>query len=201
MFFSSPTSNITPALTSTAMSRSDSRDSTTSYTSAFSYPQNAYSSLAMSTSPSWRTTSHPLARTDSSSTTQSSTYSVLTRRDSTSTWLPSPFKSCIHATPEEPSSYLSDDDLLFLCNNDENPLPVESIPNLEPAKKELTTEEQIAMLRELQSHESLHREERRKVVRFAAEGHGSQHKSRRPSTLRRRSTAAKRGVSSLNGPQ
>ncbi|EXJ94305.1 hypothetical protein A1O1_02699 [Capronia coronata CBS 617.96] len=208
MFFTSPASNITPAMTSVAMSRSDSRDSTSStksYKSTPGAPSSAYAAL-MSASPtsSWPT-SHGLTRSDSNAssiTFQSQASSLAMRRDSSnSTWLPSPYRSCMSSFGSEPNSYLSDDDLL--CLPETLGLPVETIPALAPAK-ELTTEEQIAYLRELQEREDAHRQAardadaRRKVVRFAGPNEvASSGKSRRPSTIRRRQTGLRR----LNGPQ
>jgi len=111
----------------------------------------------------------------------------------------------------EPNSYLSDDDLL--CPAESLSLPVETIPALAP-KKELTTEEQIAFLRELQEKEAASNhhqataqyvreaEARRKVVRFASHTDAScGSKPRRASTVKRRQTSVRRGLSSLNGPQ
>ena len=109
----------------------------------------------------------------------------------------------------EPSSYLSDDDLL--CPPDALGLPIETIPSL-TSKKELTTEEQIAFLREQQEKEAANQayhapahyvrdEARRKVVRFAGHNDASSSKSRRPSTVKRRQTSARKGLSCLNGPQ
>jgi hypothetical protein len=110
----------------------------------------------------------------------------------------------------EPSSYLSDDDLL--CSADDLNLPVEIIPALTP-KKELTTEEQIAFMRELQDKESAFHpqpapaqcvrdgDSKRRVVRFASHDASSSSKSRRPSTIKRRQTASRRNTSQLNGPQ
>lgn len=102
----------------------------------------------------------------------------------------------------EPSSYLSDDDLLYInCTGNSHALPIESIPNPErPVRKEMTTEEHIAMLREQQEREQ-HMESRRsshyqpKQVRFATE----QRKPRRPS-MQRRSTQVRHGLRQLNGP-
>ncbi|EXJ84604.1 hypothetical protein A1O3_05274 [Capronia epimyces CBS 606.96] len=216
MFFTSPASNITPALTSVAMSRSDSRDSTassTSYRYTSCAPSIAYAALmgASPTSSSSWPTSHALTRSESnasSTTSHSQASSLAMRRDSsTSTWLPSPYRSCMSSFGSEPNSYLSDDDLL--CLPEDLSLPVETIPALAP-KKELTTEEQIAFLRELQEREDALRraaghgqqardaDARRKVVRFA--GHhdvASSGKSRRPSSLKRRQSGLRR----LNGPQ
>ncbi|OQV05044.1 hypothetical protein CLAIMM_09842 [Cladophialophora immunda] len=153
MFFSSPTSNITPAMTSVAMSRSDSRDSTSSNTYSYA-PTSAYTALVCASPTSAWPTSQALARTDSNasnSTSSSQTQSIAMRRDSSnSTWMPSPYRSCMSSFGAEPSSYLSDDDLL--CSAEDLSLPVETIPALAP-KKELTTEEQIAFLRELQEKE------------------------------------------------
>jgi len=205
MFFSSPTSTITPAMTSVAMSRSDSRDSTGSNT-CYNYtscaPNSAYSALvSASPSSSWPI-SHTLMRSDSdASTATSQPSSVAMRRDSSnSSWMPSPYRSCMSSFGAEPSSYLSDDDLLFTTES----LPVESIPTVAP-KKELTTEEQIAFLRDLQEKEAAHHQQhsesssKRKVVRFA--GPGGDDKQRRPSTLKRRQTNVRRGLNSLNEPQ
>ena len=166
MYFSSPTANITPAMTSVHMSRSDSRDSTSTTSNGFSYaPTTAYTALlSASPSSSWMT-AHPLVRSDSNtSTTPSQTSytssprtSIAMRRDSSnSSWLPSLYRSCQSSFGGEPNSYLSDDDLL--CPSDELSLPVESIPSLSP-KKELTTEEQIALLRELQEKEASHQQQ------------------------------------------
>ncbi|KIV93680.1 hypothetical protein PV10_04875 [Exophiala mesophila] len=203
MYFSSPTSNITPASTSVAMSRSDSRDTTYCNANTYSYAAtSAYLALS-NASPN----SQPLMRSDSSSSsTASPLFSATTmRRDSSnSSWLPSPYRSCLSSFGAEPSSYLSDDDLL--CSADELSLPVETIPTPTP-KKELTTEEQVAMLRELQEkeaayhhhHHSAHQSEsRRKVVRFAGPTEGS---SRRSSTVKRRQTSVRKGLNHLNGPQ
>ncbi|KIW11849.1 hypothetical protein PV08_09122 [Exophiala spinifera] len=203
MFFSSPTSTITPAMTSVAMSRSDSRDSTTS-NSCYNYtsyaPTSAYSALLSASPTSSWPSSQGLVRSDSnaSSTVTSHPSSVAMRRDSSnSSWLPSPYRSCMSSFGAEPSSYLSDDDLL--CTPES--LPIETIPAVTPPKKELTTEEQIAFLRDLQEKEAASQQQagsRRKTVRFAGP---SEEKSRRPSTLKRRQTNVRRGLSSLNGPQ
>ncbi|KAK5044404.1 hypothetical protein LTR84_011276 [Exophiala bonariae] len=212
MYFSSPTANITPAMTSVHMSRSDSRDSTSSMSNGFSYAQTTAYTALLSASPSssWMT-AHPLVRSDSNtSTTTSQTSctssprtSIAMRRDSSnSSWLPSPYRSCQSSFGTEANSYLSDDDLL--CPIDDLSLPVETIPSISP-KKELTTEEQIALLREIQEKEASQHsafahatEPKRKVVRFASHGESS---SRRPSTIKRRQTSTRRGLSHLNGPQ
>lgn len=228
MYFSSPVSNITPAMTSVAMSRSDSRDSTssnTSYNYAIYAPNSAYSALlSASPSSSWPM-SHTLTRSDSdvSTGTNSQSFSqpssVAMRRDSSnSSWLPSPYRSCMSSFGSEPSSYLSDDDLL--CTPEALP-PVETIPALSAPQKELTTEEQIAFLRELQekeaarhhhhhhqhhhghSHTHQQSEPKRKVVRFAGAsvGPGQDDKPRCPSTPKRRQPTLRRGLSSVNGHQ
>ncbi|OAL21412.1 hypothetical protein AYO20_11377 [Fonsecaea nubica] len=215
MFFSSPTSNITPAMTSVAMSRSDSRDSTTSNTYSYA-PTSAYTALVCASPTSAWPSSQALARTDSTasnSTSSSQTQSIAMRRDSSnSTWMPSPYRSCMSSFGAEPNSYLSDDDLL--CPAEDLSLPVETIPALAP-KKELTTEEQIAFLRELQekeaasnlpqaaAHYARDADAKRRVVRFANPDSNSASKSRRPSAsaLKRRQTMQRRGTSCLNGPQ
>ncbi|KAL2438308.1 hypothetical protein ABEF95_006305 [Exophiala dermatitidis] len=219
MFFSSPTSNITPAMTSVAMSRSDSRDSTSSTTSSrYNHPgapSSAYAALVSASPTSSWPMSQGLTRSDStasSTTCQSQSSSLAMRRDSSnSTWLPSPYRSCMSSNGAEATSYLSDDDLLGLPEN--LSLPVETIPAVAP-QKELTTEEQIAYLREIQDREAAHHhhhqhhavghrahdaDARRKVVRFASQHDvaSSGSKSRRPSTIKRRQTGLRR----LNGPQ
>jgi len=110
----------------------------------------------------------------------------------------------------EASSYLSDDDLL--CSGDNLNLPIETIPALAP-KKELTTEEQIAFMRELQDKEAASNQQqaaahyardsdaRRRVVRFASHDATSSSKPRRPSANKRRQPSVRRGMSSMNGPQ
>jgi hypothetical protein len=55
-------------------------------------------------------------------------------------WFPSPYRSCLsNAALDEKTSYLSDDELLYL------PPPAQVIPT---TRNELSTEEQIALLRE-----------------------------------------------------
>jgi len=101
----------------------------------------------------------------------------------------------------EPNSYLSDDDLL--CPPQSMSLPIETIPTL-VAPKELTTEEQIAFLRELQEKEAGHHQQvpahflrdaetRRKVVRFASQ---ADEKPRRHSTVKRRQPPTARRLNS-----
>lgn len=183
MYFTSPTSNISPALVSTAMSRLDSRDSTTSVSSFTSPPMQ----VKYSTSPA-------TYRSNTSATTSPSA-----RGSFSSGWLPSPYRSCmIHSSSsqgyESSSSYITDDDLLAL---DALAMPpVEHIPSVSPApqqqtKREMTTEEHIALLREVQEREQAQlqqqqrqRAQQQRAVRFATE----QRKPRRPSTLSRRST-------------
>src|SRR5277367_123274 len=188
-FFSSPTSNILPstfAPASVAMSRSDSRDSatsTTSYTHHHSWdirprssPSAAYSSNA-SPSPRAHETSHRRASSSSSSSSCSA-----------AGWTPSPYRSCLTHVEDSSSSYLSDDDLLDLPT-----LEVDLIES--PVQKELSTEEQIEMLRayrereeaahahhhhgargalhaakpELWFHHHQHAQKKTRVVRFASE--------------------------------
>jgi hypothetical protein len=196
VFFATPYSNISPPSTSFEMARSSSRDSTlsTSHYYPTSQPMSRCSSSNsyMASQP----TSAPMRRTSSSSSSQS-------------TWIASPYRSCLNRGtsfgPEEPSSYLADDELLCLSS-----FPVESLPNpcLKKAeRKEMTTEEQIQHLRELQEQEerkTLQRHDsdyqsnsaRRKTVRFEPE---VQRKTRRPSN-KRRSTACRNQLRNLNGP-
>jgi len=130
------------------------------------------------------------------------------RRDSSSSsWMPTPYRSCMSTFGTEPSSYLSDDDLL--CTAEDLNLPIETIPALAP-KKELTTEEQIAFLRELQekeaastqhqaaAHYARDADTKRRTVRFDATASS---KPRRPSAVKRRQPSVRRGMSCLNGPQ
>lgn len=137
-FFTSPTSNTdmpiqpTPASrhTSTAMSRSDSRDSAISTTSSYSAAWDITSRPGSSA----MTIPFPTQRRTSSSSSSSLQCG----------WFPSPYRSCLsHAALEDTtSSYLSDDDLLYL------PPPIQELPTHAEANRELTTEEQIALLRE-----------------------------------------------------
>jgi hypothetical protein len=136
---------------------------------------------------------------------------VAMRRDSSSSsWMPSPYRSCMSSFGTEANSYLSDDDLL--CSADDLNLPIETIPALAP-KKELTTEEQIAFLRELQekeaatnqyqasAHYARDADAKRRIVRFAGQDATSSSKPRRSSTNKRRQTSVRRSTSCLNGPQ
>ncbi|KAJ9650882.1 hypothetical protein H2198_009822 [Neophaeococcomyces mojaviensis] len=201
MFFASPTSNITPPLVSVAMSRSDSRDSTTSSTSSMAFT-SAPMQVSYSTSPS-------ICRSSSSNSYMNMT-SASTHRDSFSNgWLPSPYRSCmLHRSSSQgydhtsSSSYISDDDLLALDSDLAMP-PMEQA-NIQPPtsqpqpRKELTTEEQIAMLREQQEREqaqlqALQAQQKRtmqqRTVRFATD----QRKPRRPSgPSQKRSGTARR---------
>lgn len=190
VFFSLPFSSISPPSTSFDMARSSSRDSaiSTSYYCPTSNPMSRCSSATSSTSH------QPISmrRTSSSSSSQS-------------TWIASPYRSCLNRgasfDAQEPTSYLSDDDLLSLS------LPIESIPNpcLKTERKEMTTEEQIEHLRELQAQEERQRRDSghqshsslgRKTVRFEPE---VQRKPQRPSA-KRRSTACRNQLRTLNGP-
>jgi len=142
-FFTSPTSNTdttdmpvqpTPAsrhITSTAMSRSDSRDSAISTASSYS--------------AAWDITSRP------GSSAMAIPFPTQRRTSSSSSnsvqcgWFPSPYRSCLSnaALEDSTTSYLSDDDLLYL------PPPAQVIPTTRPElQRELSTEEQIALLRE-----------------------------------------------------
>lgn len=193
-FFTSAYSNISPPATSFDMARSSSRESAT-YTCAYAslstpLSRTSSSSSTMYSSHGAAPTSHPTATAMRRSSSSSS---------SQTTWLASPYRSCLNSTTtaSEPSSYLSDDDLLSLS------IPVETIPT--PKRiGDMSTEEQIAHLRELQDKEEreerLRREAvspRRKQVRFQP---ATQEKSRRPSLPKRRSTTVRRGLSGLNGP-
>ncbi len=187
-FFTSPTSNIlSTSYTSCAMSRSDSRDSATSTSST------AWDIRPISSSSAYEHTHNAFPihhRTFSSSSASSLP------------WTPPPYRSCLAATTtsaSEPSSYLSDDDLLYLSDvHDDEVLEA-------PVQKELSTEEQIEMLRQYRQREEaqLHLQQQKKrarVVRFAGEcqttvqsqsvkAKGSR-KPRRPSALRRTSGLA-----------
>ncbi|ETN41979.1 uncharacterized protein HMPREF1541_03918 [Cyphellophora europaea CBS 101466] len=194
--FTSPYSNISPPATSFDMARSSSRDSANfpCAFSSFSIPLSRTSSSSSTShsshapAPTSHPTSAPMRRSSSASSSQT-------------TWLASPYRSCLgpSSAASEPNSYLSDDDLLNLN------IPVETIPT--PAKRvaEMTIEEQIAHLRELQAQEE--REDRarretlsprRKQVRF--QPGTNQEKARRPSQLKRRSNTVRRGLNGLNGP-
>ena len=185
-FFTSPTSNVlSTSYTSCAMSRSDSRDSATS-TSSTAWDIRPHTSPSMSSCDAQDRNSHH--RTFSSSS--ASSFSV--------PWTPSPYRSCLAtATATEPSSYLSDDDLLYLSDvHDED--VIES-----PVQKELSTEEQIEMLKQYRQREEAQlqlqmqrqaQQKRARIVRFAGECQTTAMKSlsakqsrkpRRPSTLRR----------------
>jgi hypothetical protein len=195
VFFSSPYSNISPPATSFDMARSSSRDSTTS-------------------TPHYYPTSHPMSRTSSTSSYLQQQTSLPMRRTSSasssqSTWIASPYRSCLNRGAtyglEEPSSYLSDDDLLCIPG-----LQVTSVPHSclkKPEPKEMTTEEQIEYLRDLQEREEREQKQRHpshssdsrrnlKTVRFEPE---VQRKPRRPSD-KRRSTACRSQLRTLNGP-
>lgn len=183
MFFTSPTSNITPASVSVAMSRSDSRDSSTSTSSYTSQP------LYFSYSPS-------------STSYRSNSITSMGRESFSSGWLPSPYRSCMmHSSSSSQgyefsssNSYISDDDLLALV--DLAMPPIEQIPTIssqtrpQPPKREMTTEEQIAMLRDMQDREQAQQQQQRqraqqqRTVRFATE----QRKPRRSSNMSTRRT-------------
>jgi len=59
-------------------------------------------------------------------------------------WFPSPYRSCLSnaALEDTNTSYLTDDDLLFL------PPPTQTLSTCSESQRELSTEEQIAFLRE-----------------------------------------------------
>lgn len=118
---------------------------------------------------------------------------------SQTTWLASPYRSCLTSTSTEANSYLSDDDLLSLN------IPVEIISNPQPKRiADMTMEEQIAHLRNLQEQEEAQdrqrreQSQRRKQVRFQQP---TADKPRRPVQLKRRSTTVRSGLNGLNGPQ
>lgn len=205
-FFTSAYSNISPPATSFDMARSSSRDSVTSapsYTCAYaslttSQPLSRSSSTTSTYNPTSAPTSAPMRRSSSASSSQT-------------TWLASPYRSCLTSTgSEEPSSYLSDDDLLNLC------IPVETIANPVKRVADMTIEEQIAHLQDSQTQEEereRHERQRReaalafarrtiaKQVRFQTTPQQASEKSRRPSQLKRRSNTVRRGLAGLNGPQ
>ena len=188
VFFSTSYATISPPSTSFDMARSNSRDSTmsTSHFYPTSHPMSQCSSAAYSIR--YQPTSVSMRRTSSSSSSQSS-------------WSASPYRSCLNrsASCEEATSYLSDDDLLNLS------IPVESIPNPCIKKTELSTEEQIARLREQQQAEEQrqrrdsgyqsHSASRRKTVRFEPE---VQRKPQCPS--KGKSPAYRKQLRTLNGP-
>lgn len=194
MFYASPTSNITPALVSVAMCRTDSRDSTTSIGAFTSTPMTTSYSMSPASAHYARHASHTLARTitSSSSSSNKSFTSTIQRRDSATSWTPSPYASCmLHSSSSQgwdASSYLSDDDLLSL---DSNPLPtsmppMETIPSIQPqtTRKEMTTEEQIAMLREMQEkQEQSASQQRRPQAQRHVRFNNTDRKPRRSSNL------------------
>jgi hypothetical protein len=120
--------------------------------------------------------------------------------------MPSPFRSCLSNPASEPSSYLSDDDLHLDPRDIAPPL---TLPQQQG--KELTTEEQIEILRAQREKEDLQqrqmyvqekereRRERAKMVRFTtdSERKGSNVSGRRPGTMRKRSTAVRRNLAQL----
>ncbi|RMZ85616.1 hypothetical protein DV737_g545, partial [Chaetothyriales sp. CBS 132003] len=185
--FSSPYASLSPPATdfSSAMSRSSSHDSTSSVSHYQFDTLPAYTSAPMS-----RSTSAPIQPS-----------SVAMRRSSSSSsqgaWIASPYRSCLNTSAEEPTSYISDDDLLYLS------IPVQSIPTPErQPRREMTTEEQIAHLRQLQEQEERLESSRRlssmhskKQVRFDV----ASPKARRH-LQPKRSTASRRSLSSANGP-
>ena len=192
MYYSSPISNISPALVSVAMSRSDSRDSTMSQ----DYFTSAPMQISYSTSPM-------TCRSNSAITITSSRTS---RESFSSPYFSAPYSSCqLHrssssqGSDSSSSAYVSDDDLLSI--DDLIMPPTEHIPSVTSApqynaqdKPELSTEEQIALLNAANDREQAQiqqqrlRAQQQRAVRFAAE----QRKPRRPSNLQRRSTATRR---------
>ena len=175
---------------SVAMSRSDSRDSNMCLSSA---------SSAMDIRPcsSSSTSNYHIAHHRNSSTSSNS-----------SGWSAAPYRSCHRssAVASEATSFLSDDDLLLPSDLDLNDYEV-------PAPKQLSTEEQIEMLRQ-QAEKTLHLDSHRaqawwthdepqvfrkeRVVRFAGEEQMTRSKPRRPSAAKRRVSHERRRV--FNGP-
>ena len=243
-FFTSPQSSInlpplphpSPAYASVAMSRSDSRDSNTSNTSS------VFATAYYSTSPSdtYAINSRPQS---SSGVPHSSTAMRRTSSSSSSSsqvqmnsWLPSPYKSCqmrsMSSFSAEASSYISDDDLLscgspsqedYFSSPPTSTITTCGAPTSFPAqfaqqqrKKELTTEEQIAIIRAQRESEqqqlTRHRPtqtqtqalQQKRVVRFAgetSERRPSQVAVRRPSgtaVVSRRSAAVRRSMAQCN---
>jgi len=149
-------------------------------------------------------TSVAMSRSDSSMSSAGGS----SRRPSVTSpsWITSPYRSCLQNASEvtEPSSYISDDDLLCLSDHDD----VAAAP--EPPR-ELTTEEQVELLRQMRQREDaaagwcggpdradawwrlqpppqhlpapLHQQKRTRMVRFAGEtgrlsqGSGSRRRS------------------------
>ncbi|RMZ77397.1 hypothetical protein DV738_g4422, partial [Chaetothyriales sp. CBS 135597] len=187
--FSSPYACLSPPATdfSSAMSRSSSHDSTSSVSHYQFDTLASFTSTLMSRS----------------TTTSSEQSSVTMRRSSSASssqaaWLASPYRSCLTTCADEPTSYISDDDLLSPS------IPVQTIPTPErQPRREMTTEEQIALLRQQQEEEERLQSTRRlanmhpkKQVRFDV----TSAKGRRAVQAKRRNTATRRNSSSVNGP-
>jgi hypothetical protein len=160
-FFTSPTPNMPVSDTTITMTRVASCDSTASA---------IYSSKPLLAEDIRPRSSSSFSSTDSASSNHHSSSSC--------TFLPSPYRSSFQHTAraDEPSSYLSDDDLLapFTYN--------ESTANTTP-KRNLSTEEQIEMVRQYAARAlelgqnpyggwkqtTQAKEKRSRVVRFAGE--------------------------------
>ncbi|RMD45104.1 hypothetical protein DV735_g49, partial [Chaetothyriales sp. CBS 134920] len=181
--FSSPYACLSPPATdfSSAMSRSSSQDSTSSVSHYQFAMVTTYTSTLMSrsTTASTELSSVTMRRSSSASSSQAA-------------WIASPYRSCLTTCADEPTSYISDDDLLSPS------IPVQSIPTPErQVRREMTTEEQIAHLRQQQEEEErLQTSRPKKQVRFDM----SSGKSRRSVPAKRRNTGSRRNSSSANGP-
>ncbi|ERF68691.1 hypothetical protein EPUS_05752 [Endocarpon pusillum Z07020] len=214
-FYTSPTSNIPPqphrsAIRMTRTGSSSSTTSTASNSSSISIP-SPYNSSSQpgSSSASFSSSYWP----SSSSTTCSSPSSYANRHSHSrhnsngTSYLPTPFRSALlhsssvassssssHNPHSEPSSYFSDDELLSLNLESVHLDGTSTVPN---RKREMTTEEQVAAVREQVEREReagkndawwlqgvpaqqapvMGMEKRSRVVRFAGEtrktsGHG-----------------------------
>lgn len=229
-FFTSPTSSITlppvphpsPAYTSTAMSRSDSRDSTTSNTSFISTSSDTYHH---NTSAAWDISLRPRSSSSMCSALSERRDSSSSASGNTAGWLPSPYRSCqlrSGSFTSEPSSYISDDDLLCISpdgedQDDRATMAPTSIPS---ERRELTTEEQIAIIRAQRDREDAAiafaqrqqaaKEKKARMVRFMeattqAQQRGQERRAssggqvlRRPSPLKRRGTTVRKNLAQLS---
>lgn len=210
MYFTSPTTTITPAMVSVAMSRSDSRDSNCSTISESELPHH-FTSAPMTVSYSTSPTSYLTRTISNTSSTPSITSprrasSSMQRRESSSQWIPSPYRSCQLRSYEQSSAYLSDDDLLYIPPPTSHPEPLNELPisSIPTPKKELTTEEQIAMLRGMQEKEQeqelVYMQQQRRAAAAVAQKavRFSDSKPRRPSNLRRKTPTVKKGMSQMS---
>lgn len=191
MYFSSPTSNIlSTSYTSAAMSRSDSRDSATS----------TDSSIFPSATSSWSIgRPHTSACDAPSRASHHRTFS-----SSSSSWTPPPYRSCLAqamaCVASEPSSYLSDDDLLYLSDDNgiaDSSAPTTDVINAHPAQKELSTEEQIEMLRQYRQREEAQNQlEQQQLQRLKRSGRIVRFAGQPPTTVLGGSAKQKQNMSS-----